>query len=139
MKPPTDPIDTSEADVDLGRRGHDGPRPEARTGVQAVSRVIRTLFHRGMRAMLRLTGPVITCEELTDFLSRYVEDALTADERRAFDRHVSMCRACRAYVDSYRRTIHLESEAFADLDGPVPDDVPEELVQGILAARRAAR
>lgn len=139
MKPPTDPIDTSEPDVDLGRRGHDGPPGEGRTGVQAVSRVIRSLFHHGMRAMLRLTGPVITCKELTDFLSRYVEDALTADEQRAFDRHVSMCRACRAYVDSYRRTIELEGLAFGDPDALAPADVPEELVQGILAARRAAR
>lgn len=90
-----------------------------------------------MRAVMGLMGPMLTCEELTDFLSRYVEDSLAPVERKAFDRHIAMCRSCRAYVDSYRRTIQLESEAFADLDGPVPDDVPEELVQGILAARRA--
>jgi anti-sigma factor RsiW len=81
---------------------------------------------------------MITCRQLTDFLARYVEDGLTPEERRAFDRHVAMCRACKDYVDSYVRTIELESLAFADPDAPVSADVPEELVQGILAARRAA-
>jgi len=58
--------------------------------------------------------------------------------RKAFDRHVGICRDCRDYVDSYVRTIALEESAFADPDGPLPEDVPEELVHGILAARRAA-
>ncbi|MBI5440960.1 MAG: zf-HC2 domain-containing protein [Deltaproteobacteria bacterium] len=96
------------------------------------------MIHRVMWAVMGLMGPMITCRELNEFLSRYVEEDLTAKERRAFDRHVAMCRACRDYVDSYVRTIELEGVAFADPSGPVPDDVPEELVQGILAARRAA-
>lgn len=58
--------------------------------------------------------------------------------RKAFDRHVGICRDCRDYVDSYVRTIELEGATFADPDGPLPEDVPEELVHGILAARHAA-
>ncbi len=48
-----------------------------------------------------------------------------------------MCRPCRTYLDSYRKTIELGQVAFTDLDAAVPDDVPDELVNGILAARRA--
>ena len=84
-------------------------------------------------------GPMLTCRELVDFLWRYVEDDLSPDERRTFDRHLSMCRGCRAYLESYRRTIELGHAAFADLDAGVPDDVPAEIVDGILAARRAGR
>jgi anti-sigma factor RsiW len=80
---------------------------------------------------------MLTCRELIDFLWRYVEDDLTPAERKTFDRHLAMCRSCRAYLDSYRKTIELGRVAFSDLDAEVPDDVPEELIQGILAARRA--
>ncbi len=99
---------------------------------------VKKALHRMMWAVMGLMGPMITCRELTEFLSRYVEDDLTPRERKAFDRHVGMCRGCRDYVDSYVRTIELEGAAFADPDGPLPQDVPDELVQGILAARRAA-
>lgn len=82
-------------------------------------------------------GPMLTCRELIDFLWRYFEDDLTPAERKVFDRHLAMCRKCRAYLDSYRKTVALGRIAFSDLDAPVPDDVPEEVIQGILAARRA--
>jgi predicted anti-sigma-YlaC factor YlaD len=65
-----------------------------------------------------------------------VEDGLSPEERKAFDRHVAMCHACRAYVESYARTIELEGLAFEDPEALALSDVPEELVQGILAARR---
>ena len=125
-------------------------RPGATSGendaVEAVapagggSRVsgVKKALHRMMWAVMGLMGPMITCRELTEFLSRYIEDDLTPEERKAFDRHVGMCRGCRDYVDSYVRTIELEGAAFTDPEGPLPEDVPEELVQGILAARRAA-
>jgi hypothetical protein len=98
----------------------------------------RKAFHRMMWAVMGMFGPMLTCRELTDFLSRYVEGALTQEERKAFERHLSMCRPCRAYVESYRKTIELERSAFAEPDAPVPDEVPEELVRAILTARRAA-
>lgn len=98
----------------------------------------RKALHRMMWAVMGLMGPMITCRELTDFLAPYVEGGLTPQERKAFDGHVGMCRGCRDYVDSYVRTIELEGAAFADPDGPLPEDVPEELVHGILAARHAA-
>lgn len=98
----------------------------------------RLWFHRGTRSILGiLMGPMLTCRELVDFLWRYVEDDLAPEERKAFDRHLAMCRSCRAYLDSYRRTLDLGRAAFLDLDAAVPGEVPEELIQGILAVRRA--
>lgn len=105
---------------------------------RTIGTTFRVWAHSMMRAVMgRFIGPMITCRELIDFLWRYVEEDLSAEERRTFDRHVSMCRSCRAYLDSYRRTIALGRVAFSDLDAPVPDEVPAELVAGILAARRA--
>ena len=136
MKPPIEP-------TDHGDEVQDGKDPGLLTSSALLPtggfrRAMRSMVHRAMFAVMRLMGPMITCRELDEFLARYVEDALTPEERKAFDRHVAMCRACRDYVASYQRTIELEGAAFAEFDGPVPEDVPEELVQGILAARRAA-
>jgi hypothetical protein len=39
------------------------------------------------------------------------------------------------YLESYRETIRLGREA-CEPDGPLPEEVPEELVEAILASRR---
>jgi hypothetical protein len=40
------------------------------------------------------------------------------------------------YLHGYQETIKLGKAAFADADAPVPQDVPDELVQAILPSRR---
>ena len=40
------------------------------------------------------------------------------------------------YLKSYEETMRLGKAVFADPDAPVPANVPEELVQAILASRR---
>lgn len=84
------------------------------------------------------TRPMLTCKELIDFLWRYVDRQLSEPERRAFDMHLSMCDSCAAYLETYLRIVGLTPRAFADPEAAVPEEVPEDLVQGILAARRAA-
>jgi predicted anti-sigma-YlaC factor YlaD len=51
----------------------------------------------------------------------------------AFERHLSLCASCRAYVDSYRRTVMLGKDAYADSALCSP---PDELVETILSIRR---
>ena len=74
---------------------------------------------------------------MIDFLWRYEEHDLSPAERRAFDRHLAVCPSCRAYLGSYRKTIALGRAAYADPGADVPAEVPDEIVAGILAARRA--
>jgi anti-sigma factor RsiW len=78
----------------------------------------------------------MTCHELIEFLDRYVEETVSEEERREFDRHLAVCPACVAYVDGYRATIELTRTALAAPDDLVPGTVPEELVAAVLAARR---
>lgn len=80
---------------------------------------------------------MITCRELIDFLMSYVDGELPPEQRAEFDRHLDACAACRRYLDSYRQTIRLAKGL--KQDAPAPPDVPEELVQAILAARRASK
>jgi anti-sigma factor RsiW len=78
----------------------------------------------------------MTCRALVDFLSAYLDGALTPGERLRFDAHLAACPECRAYLRTYEATVKLARDAFDRPDDPVPADVPEELVQAILAARR---
>jgi anti-sigma factor RsiW len=79
----------------------------------------------------------LTCREFVEFLIDYVDEALPAEQRRVFDEHMGFCPACLNYLETYRETVRLEKTLCADPEGPVPDDVPDDLVQAILAARRA--
>ena len=82
----------------------------------------------------------MTCREFIQFLDDYVDGALPAGQRHFFDEHLAGCLDCQTYLESYKRTIRLEKLALTDDgDAAVPRDVPEALVQAILAARRGPR
>jgi anti-sigma factor RsiW len=83
----------------------------------------------------------MTCRELIDFLMAYLDGELPAARRALFDEHLEICAACRRYLDQYKATIALGRSACDPPapDAPVPDEVPEELVQAILAARGGRR
>lgn len=52
----------------------------------------------------------LTCKELVELVTAYFEDALSANERLRFERHVSVCPGCSAYVEQMRQTITLVGE-----------------------------
>ena len=78
----------------------------------------------------------MTCRELITFLMQYLAGELPPPEHTEFDRHLGDCQACRAYLATYQETIRMEQRAFTDDDQPVPESVPEDLVEAILVARR---
>ena len=78
----------------------------------------------------------MTCREVADFLADYVSGALAAEVRAQFDRHLSVCANCRAYLATYRATIELGRRAFATADADARNEVPEDLISAILAAVR---
>lgn len=78
----------------------------------------------------------MTCRELIDFLIDYTDDQLPSEVRAEFDRHLAVCSSCRAYLDTYRRTVDLARESHCvNDDNPPPADVPRGLINAILAAR----
>ena len=78
---------------------------------------------------------MLTCQEVEGFLSDYYEGRLTKFERKKFEFHIMMCRECREFMTAYRNSIALGKSLFEVPDAPVSADVPEDLVQAILAAR----
>jgi anti-sigma factor RsiW len=78
----------------------------------------------------------MTCREVIGFLGSYVDGELPPDVLRRFEEHIATCPQCSAYLDSYRRTVHLVRDAARPPDASLPGEVPEELVKAILRARR---
>jgi anti-sigma factor RsiW len=78
----------------------------------------------------------MTCREFIEFLRAYLSGELSESERSVFEAHLAECPDCVAYLESYGATLTLGKAAYAATDDPVPADVPEELVQAILAARK---
>jgi len=81
------------------------------------------------------TGPHLTCQQLIDFVMSYLDNELPAGQRAEFDRHMAACPSCVDYLKTYEKTVQLTKTA---CDDPVPAEVPESLVQAILAAQRKA-
>jgi anti-sigma factor RsiW len=78
----------------------------------------------------------MTCREFIDFLMQYSDGELPASERSRFDDHLAECPSCEAYLKTYEATVKLGKWAFCHPDDPVPADIPEQLIQAILAARQ---
>ena len=49
----------------------------------------------------------LTCKELVEIITSYLEGALPPNERDRFDRHLVICPHCRNYLDQMRQTIKL--------------------------------
>lgn len=47
----------------------------------------------------------LTCRELAEMVTDYLEQALTERERTRFELHVQKCVDCNEYLDQIRRTI----------------------------------
>jgi anti-sigma factor RsiW len=47
----------------------------------------------------------LTCAELVELVTDYLEGRLPAGERRRFDEHLTGCDGCTAYVEQMRATI----------------------------------
>jgi anti-sigma factor RsiW len=78
----------------------------------------------------------VTCREFADFIADYLSGALAAETLATFEHHLTRCPNCRTYLAGYEATIKLSKRAFDDDTADVPNDVPADLVNAILAARR---
>jgi anti-sigma factor RsiW len=49
----------------------------------------------------------VTCIELVELVTDYLEGSMPADERARFDDHISECEGCTTYLEQFRITIRL--------------------------------
>jgi anti-sigma factor RsiW len=49
----------------------------------------------------------LSCQELVELVTDYLENALSADERVRFEAHIGRCDGCTVYLLQMRQTIEL--------------------------------
>lgn len=74
----------------------------------------------------------MTCKEVIEFLMAYLDGELESPVRGEFERHLSRCSACVAYLDTYKKSVQLARGACAGGEGL--GAVPDELAAAITAA-----
>ena len=71
----------------------------------------------------------ISCQEVVELVTDYLEGAMSPEDVARFDHHLSLCEGCVFYVDQIRMTI-------AAVGRIVEEDVPPEVRDGLVAAFR---
>ena len=75
------------------------------------------------------TPPDLTCVELVELVTDYLEGGLSDDDRARFEAHLRDCEACTNYLDQIRQTIAVVGRV-------EPDDLSDEAKSELLAAFR---
>jgi anti-sigma factor RsiW len=57
--------------------------------------------------MSSLTPAKMTCRELVQLITEYLEGDLSRRDRRRFERHLRSCDGCTTYVDQMRETVRV--------------------------------
>jgi anti-sigma factor RsiW len=69
---------------------------------------------------------MLSCKEITQLVTEYVEGALSLRDRLRFQLHIGMCRYCRAYL----RQMKLTAKTLGYLpEAELPPDVEDELLR----------
>jgi anti-sigma factor RsiW len=76
-----------------------------------------------------MTKQALTCHEVIELLSNYIEGVLPADDRRRVDEHLALCDGCDTYLKQLRETIRVTGMV-------AEDQVPEDQKAALLAAFR---
>jgi anti-sigma factor RsiW len=68
----------------------------------------------------------LTCRELVEIVTDYLEDGLSPRDRRRFEQHLAACQGCTNYVEQMRDTIRLAGRLTEDT---IPVPVREQMLQ----------
>ena len=78
---------------------------------------------------------MIPCEQADHFIDEYLAANLSASQRRIFQWHINLCAECSQYLEEYRHSMALGKTHFHEQNADDESEVPEGIVQAILAAR----
>ena len=71
----------------------------------------------------------LSCQELVELVTDYLEGALPAEERARFEEHLAPCAGCTRYVEQMRTTLRIAGEL-------TPASLTPEAEEALLAAFR---
>jgi predicted anti-sigma-YlaC factor YlaD len=68
----------------------------------------------------------LTCGELVELVTDYLEGGLTPEERMRFEKHLLICEGCSAYLDQVRKTIEIVGSLQED---SIPPQMRDKLLE----------
>jgi anti-sigma factor RsiW len=71
----------------------------------------------------------VTCQEVVELVTAYLERALPAGDTALFEQHLNFCEGCVWYVEQMRGTVEAAG-------GVAEDDIPPDARDRLLAAFR---
>jgi anti-sigma factor RsiW len=77
----------------------------------------------------------IKCEEVITFLLAYLSNELPPEKNHEFERHLSVCPSCVAYMKTYQETVKLGRVTYEKEMEAAPLELGSGLVQAILGSR----
>jgi anti-sigma factor RsiW len=80
-----------------------------------------------------MSDPIVealSCQELVELVTAYLEGALPPGDRARFEEHIGGCDGCDRYVEQMRTTIRLTGKL-------TPEAVPPEAERALLSAFRS--
>jgi predicted anti-sigma-YlaC factor YlaD len=76
------------------------------------------------------TAEAMSCQELVELVTAYLEHALTPEDHDRVEGHLADCGTCQVYVEQIRETIRLSGRV-------TPQDLSPEAERELLAAFRS--
>jgi predicted anti-sigma-YlaC factor YlaD len=77
-----------------------------------------------------MSAPALSCHEVVELVTDYLEDALPPEDRRRVEEHLGLCEGCTRYLEQMRETIRLTGML-------TEDQIPEEQKSALLEAFRS--
>jgi anti-sigma factor RsiW len=68
--------------------------------------------------MSEATVEALSCQELVELVTAYLEGALPPPDRTRFEDHLATCSTCRLYVEQMRTTIRLAGRLTTETIAP---------------------
>jgi anti-sigma factor RsiW len=61
---------------------------------------------------------MLTCREIVQLMTEYLEGTMPTEERLRFERHVAICPACRGFLAQMRETLRLSGDVTEESISP---------------------
>lgn len=87
---------------------------------------------------MSVPGVTITCREIVEVMTDYLENKLARAERLRFERHLVQCPPCRDYLAQLRTTVDQVGRLRAQ-ESEVPSETRAAMLDAFRSYRRNAR
>ena len=78
---------------------------------------------------------MLSCQELVELVTDYLEGALAPADARRFDDHIALCGACTRYLEQIRETVRVTGTLTVDDLSPAAETALLDAFRGWVSTR----